>query len=269
MTLDEGDIGDLLKELTITDNDRLLDNKRKNKDNEAVVTNPLQLGEHPAQNQNNATRKSWATTKLLPIHDFNSLIPNPALKYPFTLDDFQQQAVARLERSESVFVALHTSARKRVGECNEWYPFFEVMCVAVLNFVFSYSCLFLLDFHCLTVAEYAVALAKQRAAWCVYTSPIKALSNQKFRDFSLKFGSENVGLVTGDLQVNDDNSTCLIMTTEILRSMLYRGADLIRDIQFSKINAMKTEGIAMTVVMKTTVMNVMYCVYAFIYFIFI
>ena len=136
--------------------------------------------------------------------------------------------------------------------------------------------------HSLTsclVAEYAVALAKQRATRCVYTSPIKALSNQKFRDFSLKFGSEHVGLVTGDLQVNVEDSTCLIMTvrtkqqqyylfrvcvcvcvcvclifkkwlplglivvvgcysfvsvvqTEILRSMLYRGADLIRDIEW-------------------------------------
>jgi antiviral helicase SKI2 len=72
------------------------------------------------------------------------------------LDDFQQQAVARLERSESVFVAAHTSAGKTV------------------------------------VAEYAVALAMQRATRCVYTSPIKALSNQKFRDFSQKFGSKNV-----------------------------------------------------------------------------
>jgi antiviral helicase SKI2 len=90
----------------------------------------------------------------------------------------------------------------------------------------------------------------QRATRCIYTSPIKALSNQKFRDFSLKFGSENVGLVTGaltaadashshsnlwtvgDLQVNVDRSSCLIMTTEILRSMLYRGADLIRDIEY-------------------------------------
>ena len=82
------------------------------------------------------------------------------------------------------------------------------------------------------VAEYAVALAKQRSTRCIYTSPIKALSNQKFRDFSQKFGAANVGLVTGDLQVNVDDSTCLIMTTEILRSMLYRGADLIRDIEY-------------------------------------
>ena len=82
------------------------------------------------------------------------------------------------------------------------------------------------------VAEYAVALAMRRATRCVYTSPIKALSNQKFRDFSLKFGAKNVGLVTGDMQINADDSTCLIMTTEILRSMLYRGADLIRDIEY-------------------------------------
>jgi antiviral helicase SKI2 len=61
-----------------------------------------------------------------------------------------------------------------------------------------------------------VALAKQRATRCVYTSPIKALSNQKFRDFCLKFNSENVGLVTGDLQVNVEDSTCLIMTVSVL-----------------------------------------------------
>jgi antiviral helicase SKI2 len=59
-------------------------------------------------------------------------------------------------------------------------------------------------------------MAKQRATRCVYTSPIKALSNQKFRDFSLKFGSENIGLVTGDLQVNVDHSTCLIMTVRVV-----------------------------------------------------
>jgi hypothetical protein len=104
--------------------------------------NPLQLAERQAQLQNNTTRKSWANTNLLPIDDFNSWIPNPAMTYPFTLDTFQQQAVARLERSESVFVAAHTSAGKTV------------------------------------VAEYACALAKQRGARCIYTSPIKALSNQ-------------------------------------------------------------------------------------------
>jgi hypothetical protein len=71
-----------------------------------------------------------------------------------------------------------------------------------------------------TVAEYAVALAKQRSTRCVYTSPIKALSNQKFRDFSNKFGSENIGLVTGDMQVNADDSTCIIMTVSALLLVL-------------------------------------------------
>ena len=63
----------------------------------------------------------------------------------------------------------------------------------------------------------------------VYTSPIKALSNQKFRDF--KTGFTDVGLLTGDIQINKEAS-CLICTTEILRSMLYNGSDLIRDLEW-------------------------------------
>lgn len=66
---------------------------------------------------------------------------------------------------------------------------------------------------------------------CIYTSPIKALSNQKFRDFRQTFDAETVGILTGDVQVNPEAS-CLILTTEILRSMLYKGADLIRDVEF-------------------------------------
>lgn len=53
---------------------------------------------------------------------------------------------------------------------------------------------------------------------CIYTSPIKALSNQKFRDFKQTFGAANVGILTGDVQINPE-APCLIMTTEILRSM--------------------------------------------------
>ena len=63
-----------------------------------------------------------------------------------------------------------------------------------------------------------MALAASHMTRCVYTSPIKALSNQKFRDLRKKFG--DVGLITGDVSVNPD-AACLIMTTEILRSMLY------------------------------------------------
>jgi replicative superfamily II helicase len=65
----------------------------------------------------------------------------------------------------------------------------------------------------------------------IYTSPIKALSNQKFRDFKQTFSAASVGILTGDVQINPEAS-CLIMTTEILRSMLYKGADLIRDVEF-------------------------------------
>ncbi|EWM26992.1 dead deah box rna, partial [Nannochloropsis gaditana] len=118
-----------------------------------------------------------------------------AMTYPFPLDDFQKQAVARLERGENVFVAAHTSAGKTV------------------------------------VAEYAIALSATHMTRTVYTSPIKALSNQKYRDFKEKFGERDVGLITGDVSVNPEAS-CLIMTTEILRSMLYRGADIIRDIEW-------------------------------------
>lgn len=113
---------------------------------------------------------------------------------------------------DSVFVAAHTSAGKTV------------------------------------VAEYAIALAEKhmtRYAYdpssillsdrnvfsAIYTSPIKALSNQKFRDFKQTFSSSSVGILTGDVQINPEAS-CLIMTTEILRSMLYKGADLIRDVEF-------------------------------------
>lgn len=145
-------------------------------------------------NDNDPQRKAWAVTSSLPLQNYHTLVPNPAISYPFELDPFQKQAVLRLERSECIFVAAHTSAGKTV------------------------------------CAEYAIALSRRHCTRTVYTSPIKALSNQKYRDFKTKFG-DDVGLITGDLQVNAD-STCLIMTTEILRSMLYRGADLVRDIEW-------------------------------------
>ncbi|PWN30163.1 putative SKI2-antiviral protein and putative helicase [Jaminaea rosea] len=129
------------------------------------------------------------------LANFNDLVPDMAHKFPFTLDPFQQEAVYHLEQGDDVFVAAHTSAGKTV------------------------------------VAEYAVALAQRHMTRCIYTSPIKALSNQKFRDFKQTFGAENVGILTGDVQINSE-APCLIMTTEILRSMLYRGADLIRDVEF-------------------------------------
>lgn len=70
--------------------------------------------------------------------------------------------------------------------------------------------------------------AMQHCTRAVYTAPIKTISNQKYRDFCGKF---DVGLLTGDVSLRPEAS-CLIMTTEILRSMLYKGADIIRDIEW-------------------------------------
>lgn len=81
------------------------------------------------------------------------------------------------------------------------------------------------------VAEYAISLSLRNCTRTVYTSPIKALSNQKYRDFRLAYGSNNVGLLTGDIQLNQD-APILIMTTEILLQMLYNGSELIRDIEW-------------------------------------
>ena len=127
------------------------------------------------------------------IPNFRDLVPEMARDWPFELDTFQKEAVYHLESGDSVFVAAHTSAGKTV------------------------------------VAEYAIALAAKHMTKAIYTSPIKALSNQKFRDFRNEF--DDVGILTGDVQIRPEAS-CLIMTTEILRSMLYRGADLIRDVEF-------------------------------------
>ena len=80
------------------------------------------------------------------------------------------------------------------------------------------------------MAEYAIALCAKHLTRAVYTSPIKTLSNQKFREFRSSFGEKDVGIITGDISINPEAS-CLILTTEILRSMLYKGADLIRDIE--------------------------------------
>lgn len=117
--------------------------------------------------------------------------PRPAREYPFTLDPFQKMSIAVLERSESVLVSAHTSAGKTV------------------------------------VAEYAIAMGLRDHQRVIYTSPLKALSNQKFRELNELFG--DVGLMTGDVTLNP-TASCIVMTTEILRSMLYRGSEIMREV---------------------------------------
>ncbi|GBE77514.1 Putative ATP-dependent RNA helicase [Sparassis crispa] len=168
---------------------------------ELLPTTRSQLSSIPASRRShrrtNIQKRDWAHEVDInkPLTNFHELVPDMAHKYPFELDTFQKQAVYHLEMGHSVFVAAHTSAGKTV------------------------------------VAEYAIALAAKHMTRAIYTSPIKALSNQKYRDFKQTFSSSSVGILTGDVQINPE-ANCLIMTTEILRSMLYKGADLIRDVEF-------------------------------------
>ncbi|GFT23490.1 exosome RNA helicase MTR4 [Nephila pilipes] len=115
----------------------------------------------------------------------------PPRKYPFILDPFQKEAILCLENNQSVLVSAHTSAGKTV------------------------------------VAEYAIAMSLRDKQRVIYTTPIKALSNQKYREFFEEF--KDVGLLTGDVTINP-SASCLIMTTEILRSMLYRGSEVMREV---------------------------------------
>lgn len=156
-----------------------------------------QLGSLPALQPRKPGEPRWATRE--PIPDLPGRWEalqhvGAARTWPFDLDAFQKESILHMEDGRSVFVAAHTSAGKTV------------------------------------VAEYALALARAHRTRAVYTSPIKAISNQKFRDFSEEF-PEGVGLLTGDVQIRPD-ADCLVMTTEILRSMLYRGADIIQDIEW-------------------------------------
>ena len=105
----------------------------------------------------------------------------------FTLDDFQVQACRGIDDGFGVLVAAPTSAGKTV------------------------------------VGQFAVYTALSRQSRCFYTTPIKALSNQKFNEFVEFYGAENVGLLTGDSSINGD-APIVVMTTEVLRNMLYEGA---------------------------------------------
>ena len=105
---------------------------------------------------------------------------------PFPLDDFQVEACRAVESGHSVIVSAPTGAGKTL------------------------------------VAEFAIHLALASGKRIAYTTPLKALSNQKFADFTRLFGAETVGILTGDVKVNP-RGRVLVMTTEILRNMFYTG----------------------------------------------
>ncbi len=104
--------------------------------------------------------------------------------FTFPLDDYQSRACDALAGGSGVLVAAPTGSGKTV------------------------------------VGEFAVDLALQAGRKCFYTTPIKALSNQKYSDLVARFGIENVGLLTGDISLNGE-APVVVMTTEVLRNMLY------------------------------------------------
>jgi ATP-dependent RNA helicase HelY len=115
--------------------------------------------------------------------------------YPFQLDSFQLRAIDALDEDRSVLVAAPTGSGKTV------------------------------------VAEHAVARALSEGRKAFYTTPIKALSNQKFADLARRHGADNVGLLTGDNSINGD-APVVVMTTEVLRNMIYAGSPALTGLRF-------------------------------------
>jgi ATP-dependent RNA helicase HelY len=114
---------------------------------------------------------------------------------PFSLDGFQQRACAALERGHGVLVCAPTGAGKTV------------------------------------VGEFAVHLALASGGKCFYTTPLKALSNQKHTDFTARYGRDRIGLLTGDMSVNAD-APVVVMTTEVLRNMLYADSPALQGLSY-------------------------------------
>ncbi|TML02435.1 MAG: DEAD/DEAH box helicase, partial [Actinobacteria bacterium] len=117
-----------------------------------------------------------------------------AQRYPFPLDDYQVKAMQALDAGESVLVAAPTGSGKTV------------------------------------VAEFAVERALSRHRKAFYTTPLKALSNQKFGDFTRQHGASRVGLLTGDNSINSE-APVVIMTTEVLRNMLYESSPTLEGLE--------------------------------------
>ncbi len=124
-----------------------------------------------------------------------SLVEEFASRYRFRLDGFQLEALGALERGESVLVTAPTGAGKTV------------------------------------VAEFACWLASRVGGKCFYTTPLKALSNQKFGDLVAAYGASRVGLLTGDNTINPA-APLVVMTTEVLRNMLYERSDALLGLAF-------------------------------------
>lgn len=118
-----------------------------------------------------------------------------AAMYDFEIDEFQLRACRELEAGNGVLLAAPTGSGKTL------------------------------------VGEFAVHLALEQGRKCFYTTPIKALSNQKFADLTKRYGADKVGLLTGDNTINGE-APIVVMTTEVLRNMLYAGSSTLTGLGF-------------------------------------
>jgi len=112
-----------------------------------------------------------------------------AYEFPYELDSFQKEGIYRIYKNENILITAHTGSGKTV------------------------------------LAIYAIAECFRLNKKVIYTSPTKSLSNQKYAEFTERFGKNNIGIMTGDIKMNPD-AQCIIMTTEILRNILYRESTL-------------------------------------------
>ena len=115
--------------------------------------------------------------------------------YGFLFDDYQREACAHVEAGAGVLVAAPTGAGKTI------------------------------------VGEFAVYLGLTQGRKCFYTTPIKALSNQKYADLVRRHGADRVGLLTGDVSVNSE-APVVVMTTEVLRNMIYAGSSTLANLGY-------------------------------------
>ncbi|TMW44189.1 hypothetical protein DOY81_010733 [Sarcophaga bullata] len=180
----------------INEDDEMADTSKRLKMTESILDDICvdalrsRISVHVIQSPESCTHEvaTYPGQEYIPLQPFTGV---PSKEYPFVLDPFQKEAILCIDNQQSVLVSAHTSAGKTV------------------------------------VAEYAIAKSLNGKQRVIYTTPIKALSNQKYREFSEEF--KDVGLVTGDVTINP-SASCLIMTTEILRNMLYRGSEIMREV---------------------------------------
>src|SRR5207248_2131190 len=153
---------------------------------------PGEVAEFEAEPAVGRPHNGGMTAEARPTEPRAELVDDFQGRYPYSFDPFQRDAMRALARGSSVLVAAPTGTGKTV------------------------------------IAEFGVFLARRGGLRAIYTTPIKALSNQKYRDFKAIYGDET-GLLTGDVVLNSGGSV-LVMTTEVLRNMLVQREQKLEDV---------------------------------------